>query len=218
MNYYDIHTHKRNVDPQVISVQNIRVGKDDPHEIVLNLPQHNYSIGIHPWDIHSQIQAKEIKFINEFIKHPHVLCVGEAGLDKLIDTPLHIQQEVLEQQIQCAETNEKPLILHCVKAWNELITLKKQFNPKQPWIIHGFRGNRILSEQLFEQGFYLSFSSKFNAETIHTAMLNRLFLETDALPITIQTVYKQVSAHLNISESSLQATLTNNFNALFKRT
>ena len=216
MIYYDIHTHKRNIDPQVISVQNLRIGTDDLKECCVDYTQRHYSIGIHPWDIHPLLLSEQFSTLNEFAKHPFVLCLGEAGLDKSIETPLHLQKEVFEQQIQCSEINEKPLIIHCVKAWSELIALKKQIKPKQPWIIHGFRGGRALSEQLLNHGFYLSFNSKFNSDAIHLAMIDKLFLETDELLKPIQELYEEVAAHLNITKRSLQTTLTNNFNALFK--
>ena len=216
MIYYDLHTHKRNIDPQVISVQNLRIGKDDLKECCVDYMQRYYSIGIHPWDIQPLLLSEQFSTLNEFAKYPFVLCVGEAGLDKSIEIPLELQKKVFEQQIQCSEINEKPLIIHCVKAWSELIALKKQIKPKQPWIIHGFRGGRILSEQLLDQGFFLSFNSKFNSDAIHLGMLNELFLETDELLKPIQELYEEVAAHLNITKRSLQTTLTNNFNALFK--
>ena len=62
------------------------------------------------------------------------ICFGnrEAGLDKLASADILLQKEVLIRQILLSESVGKPLVIHCVKAFNELIELKKRYRPQMP--------------------------------------------------------------------------------------
>lgn len=127
----DIHTHRTPENPY----QAIRSCR--PEEFSPDAKGY-FSIGIHPWYL-SDKTVEEADRWKEFIFLPQVVAVGEAGLDKLADTPFPLQQEFLIRQIGWAEESGKPLILHAVRATAELIALKRQNNPSVPWIIHGFR-------------------------------------------------------------------------------
>ena len=81
--------------------------------------------------------------------------------------------------IEISENRELPLILHIVRAFPEIIALKKQLSPKQPWIIHGFRGKPQLASELLRHGFYLSIGEKYNPEAVAVIPRDRLLLESD---------------------------------------
>ena len=85
--------------------------------------------------------------------HPQVLAMGEAGLDKLADASLSLQREVFEYQARLAEETDKPLVIHLVKAVDELLKLKQKIRPVKPWIIHGFRGKAVLAEEYLHMVF-----------------------------------------------------------------
>ena len=108
-----------------------------------------YSVGIHPWHIgrsgggYSGVEgpvASRVCGLEELVRHPQVLAVGEAGLDKLADAPMDLQVEVFRCQACLAEEVGKPLVIHLVKAVDELLKVKRDLRPSNPWIIHGFRG------------------------------------------------------------------------------
>ena len=166
----DIHTHQL---PQV------------PGEAIVNCypetfsPQEGgwYSVGIHPWYIAAPDDKKNC--LEALVRHPQVLAVGEAGLDKLADAPMDLQIEVFEFQARLAEEVEKPLVIHLVKATDELLKLRRTLRPAMPWVIHGFRGKAALAEDYLRHGFYLSFGEKYQAEALLTTPADRLFIETD---------------------------------------
>lgn len=54
----------------------------------------------------------------------------------------------------------KPLVIHLVKAVDELLKVKRDLRPSNPWIIHGFRGKAALAEEYLKHGFYLSFGGE----------------------------------------------------------
>ena len=102
-----------------------------------------YSVGMHPWHIPTAATPAvrhEMDILASLAGHPQVLAVGEAGLDKLADTPQAVQIEVFEYQARLSMELGKPLVIHLVKSMDELLKLKRQIKPTNPWIIHGFRG------------------------------------------------------------------------------
>ena len=154
------------------------------------------SVGIHPWYIYNvEEQLAELK---RQVSFPDVVAIGETGLDKGAEAPLDCQREIFRASASLAENAGVFLIIHCVKAWDELIASKKELKPRVPWIIHGFRGNATLAGQLIRQGFYLSFGEYFNPGAVREAWPGRLFAETDDREIDIRTVYRNLSVSLNL--------------------
>ena len=131
----DFHTHNLNANKDSI----INISITDADRIKNG---YKYSIGIHPWDSES-VSAEELHKLSEIATNDNVILIGEAGLDKLKGANQLEQEELFRNQIKLSEDLSKPLLIHCVKAYQELIAIKKELKPKQPWIIHGYRGNEI---------------------------------------------------------------------------
>ncbi|MDD2437084.1 MAG: TatD family hydrolase [Massilibacteroides sp.] len=210
MTYYDIHTHQEIVSRNNFVIQNKQV---EDKQALCFLPGHYYSYGIHPWSIENI--SLQMQWLTEGMLHPGVLALGEAGLDKFIETPMDLQVEVFAAQAVLAEETDKPLIIHCVKAWDELFAVKKKIHPQVPWIIHGFRGNRILAEQLVKKGFWISFGEYYNEEAVRLCWPERLFLETDESSLSIESIYTNISNLLNLSIDLLAFTLRKHVQEVF---
>lgn len=101
----------------------------------------------------------DLKIIEEKLQNQNCLAIGECGLDKRIEMPLEPQISVFEKQLALAEKFGKPVVIHCVAAFQEVIEIKKRLNVKVPMIIHGFSKNIQVADQLINAGFYLSFES-----------------------------------------------------------
>jgi TatD DNase family protein len=89
-----------------------------------------------------------------------------------------------------------------------------------PWLVHGFRGNVLLANQLLSKGMYLSFWFDFalrpeSAELLRHMPKDRIFLETDGADVDIRTIYNKVAADLEISVDDLKAKILKNFNDFF---
>ncbi|MFY7956747.1 MAG: TatD family hydrolase, partial [Flavobacterium macrobrachii] len=119
MKYYNLHTHKFTNNPDVFELVN-----QYPWEFNENIP--SYSIGIHPWFIDENRLSTDLQIIEEKLKLSECLALGECGLDKRIEVPMQLQIEVFEKQIALAEKYQKPLVLHLVAAFDELIEIKKR--------------------------------------------------------------------------------------------
>jgi len=148
------------------------------------------------------------------------LAIGECGLDKRIEIPLPFQQMVFEKQLELAEQYQKPVIIHCVAAFNEVIAIKKKMNISVPMIIHGFSKNETIAQQLIDHGFYLSFGKYLirnpELESVFKSIPNnRLFLETDTIEEGIEEIYHLAAKYKQLSLNELQEIIESNFNTVF---
>lgn len=173
-----------------------------------------YSVGIHPWYIQGDVPMEWTVF-EEQILHPQVLAIGEAGLDKLAQTPMKLQELVFRKQVEWAERVAKPVLIHLVKAVDELVRLKRELRPVQPWIIHGFRGKATLADMLLHHGFYLSFGFRFQEAALLRVPADRLFLETDECDKDIYQLYRQVALVRGCSYEDLFESVARNVKDVF---
>lgn len=132
-----------------------------------------YSAATHPWD------AGSPRKLDRLPESPRIVAVGETGIDKLKGPAIDVQMRELLKWIDVSESHSLPLILHVVKAFPEIISLKKELSPAQPWIIHGFRGKPELAKELLRHGFFLSLGERHNPETATIIPPDRLLLESD---------------------------------------
>jgi TatD DNase family protein len=173
-----------------------------------------YSVGIHPWNIDSTTES-EYECLKKIASHPQIIAIGEAGLDKMIPVDLSIQKEIFRLHIKLSETFGKPLIIHSVKTSNEIIQLKKEFCPKSPWIIHGFRGKKELADQLIAHGIYLSFGEKYQESAINSIPLDHLLLETDESNRTITEIFEAAAQSRSVPVEQLITQVQQNISRLF---
>jgi len=182
-----------------------------------------FTIGVHPWESDRDDVDSVLNEIINLTSRPEVIGIGEIGLDRLQGASLEKQIEVFVKQICIVDQIKKPLIIHCVKAWAELLEIKKMTHSVVPWAVHGFRGNPDLAKQLVSSGFYLSFGAPLAdpapslAEALTYTPLDRLFLETDESPVSIGEVYYAASDILNISVDDLVEQINANFATFFGR-
>lgn len=181
------------------------------------LPNALFSCGVHPW----QADINVIDLIRKAANANNCVAIGEIGLDKLKGPALEIQQFCFIEQVHLAEELNLPVILHCVKAWNEIKTIKRTIQPKQPWIFHGFVKINLL-EDVLQQGLYVSIGAGIlKNESLQTMVpkipLHQLFLETDTSETSIEEVYKCVSEIKNIPLYDLEKQLEDNFKRVFNR-
>lgn len=163
----DIHTHNPLATDAVI---NLERGAEPTR------PDALYSAGWHPW----WEGEPDLEWVERMAAQDRVVIIGECGVDRLRGVGLlEAQLAVTESHALLAERVDKPLLLHIVGAWSEIIALRKRLKPTQPWIIHGFRGKPQLARQLLDAGFYISLGARFNPATEAVIPSGRLLRETD---------------------------------------
>lgn len=215
--YIDIHTHRRNEisDRSILSVINIALNHGE------TVVEGNCSIGLHPWYINNNT-VEMLELMGKIILGSNVLAVGECGLDKSSVIALVEQQVVFDQQIQLAITYQKPLIIHCVRAVQEVLAALSNRKFHLPVIFHGYRKNWILAKQLVNKGYYLSIGvhclNGSQDEVLQNIPLTHLFLETDTdTRAEIAMLYQYVAQVRSIPIETLKHTLYHNYKIVFNR-
>jgi TatD DNase family protein len=215
--YIDIHTHGAKPAEGIFIIENLMA-----HEGILpgNASAVAFSFGIHPWFLNENNHRQLISSVKESASHASVIAVGEAGFDKIRGPSLELQRKVFESQVYTAGEHLKPVIIHCVRAWDELLDVHKKLRPVTPWLVHGFRGSVELATQLLAKGMYLSLWFDYvvrpeSAQLLRRLPKERIFLETDGANISIRDLYQKVAVDLSISVDELKSIILSNFNKLF---
>ena len=211
--FINLHTHRFSNDSEVIEVVN-----QYPWEFDALIP--NYSIGIHPWYIDEKRLESDLACITEKLQLAPCLALGECGLDKRIDIPMALQISVFKKQLDIVKQTKKPIVLHCVAAFDEMIAIKKEMKLENPMIIHGFSKNEQVARLLLNNGFYLSFGKYLlrNPEmekVVKFASENQILLETDTIEESIYEVYEKAAAVKGISLAKMKAIVFDNFSRIF---
>lgn len=192
MNYIDFHTHHS--APQGCFA----------------LQQDVLTQGVHPWTAAAPDALS-------FQPDKNAWAIGECGLDKLCPVPMETQRAVFLHQIALSEERALPVVVHCVKALDEIVAMRRETKAKQPWIMHGFRGKPQQLQTLLNAGFYVSFGWHYNEESVALCPLEKMLLETDDEDTAnIANLYRKVSERLGISEVELLKQMHANAHTLFK--
>ncbi|WPO82928.1 TatD family hydrolase [Chryseobacterium sp. JJR-5R] len=175
-----------------------------------------YSIGIHPKDIDPADIEGQFRWLESNIT-ADCFAVGECGLDSFAETDLKIQEDVFLRQIRLANEIRKPVIIHCVRKFYEVISLKKY--AEQPMIIHGFNKKQSIADDLLRHNFYLSFGKAllYNLSLQHTFKsipAERIFLETDNEDFNIGELYDKASELRGISTEKMNKQILENLETI----
>ncbi len=200
MDFFDFHHHH----PNKKGIYNLHFSEGIRPEL--------YSVGLHPMDIDENWE-KHWERIQEISQHPNCVAIGECGLDALVQTDLKRQKEIFKQHILWANKIQKPVIIHCVRLFSELLAFSKI--AKTPLIVHGFNKKESIAQSLLEKGFYLSFGKASLhrlslQKNLREIPLDKLFLETDDDHFNIQMLYEKVAEIKNISVHQLQKAIDYN--------
>jgi TatD DNase family protein len=177
-----------------------------------------YSIGLHPWYISMDWPA-QFELLKRYSIRKNVIAIGETGLDKICKTDWQLQKEVFVAQIQLANFLQKPLIIHCVRAWDEVLEKLKNEKVSVPVIFHGFNKNWLLAKRITDTGYYLSFGKALQQTRVQGVLkqvpLSKVFLETDDAAIEIETIYNLAAQALSIEVNVLSLQIQQNVKTVF---
>jgi TatD DNase family protein len=241
MEYLNFHTHHAPPNSNILAIQSVYF--DEKKRLILknNDPQNlgwaenssfriaeksvkvpRFSVGIHPWHLPLDVE-NALRWLRFEASQEDVLAVGEAGLDRAIAADFQTQTDIFIACARLAEELEKPLILHCVRANEEILMLKKLLKPSQPWIVHGFSGHPNTAKSLISNGLYLSFGhgifkNEKSAESLAAIPADRFFLETDAQTgIFIEDIYAAAAQIRGWNLVKMREQIWANFIAVFGR-
>lgn len=155
-----------------------------------------YALGLHPFfsEEHGSgalegLKQQLAKAVADTGKNASkCVAVGECGLDfAIVGADREQQIELLRAQLKLANQYALPVILHCRKAFPELLRLLKQHPPSAGGVYHGFSGSLPQAQQLIELGIKIGVGGTITYQranktrnTIAALPLATLMLETDA--------------------------------------
>ena len=206
--YFNAHTHHHQHANH--EVYNLRVEEDICA---------NFSIGIHPWDASEGL--KSLPFIEKIIQKKGCVAIGETGLDRIQGPELTVQDWLFRKHIELSETYQLPLIIHCVRCWNELKLIRRELQPTQYWIYHGISKASLIQEILAE-GFIMSIgagvlSNEKLQEAVKMVPFEQMLIETDDTIVPIEHIYHKIAELKGIPISELQASIKNTFKRTFRK-
>lgn len=214
MQLINLHTHRTDEtgDIQILNVFAQDLTHDEPAFL--------FSSGLHPWHIGKVNPEECFHAIDRAAEQKNMLTIGECGLDRSIDADFALQEWCFKQQIQIAENHHKPLIIHCVRAYSDLIKLKKEVKSGLPWIIHGYYGNLETTVSLIKHDFYFSVGEQLlkdesKHDLFRSIPIERLFLETDESELPIAKIYSIATQILDIDENELTQIVASSFKTVF---
>lgn len=190
----DIHTHNPAAGPDAI----INV---EPDAAGLPPAPCRLSTGVHPW--RSEEADTLWPLVEALAADPRVVAIGECGIDRLRGASMEAQTRLLEQHARLAEATGKPLIIHCVRAWGELLGVRGRVRPTVPWIVHGFRGGPGLARRLLDAGMHLSLGERFDPATAAIIPADRLHIETDCSALPAEAIAERVRRARDHTENTI---------------
>jgi TatD DNase family protein len=176
------------------------------------------SVGVHPWHA-AQFSEEVLQRLRQCGRLPQVLAIGETGIDRRKGPPLEIQMLSWEAHFRLAQEMQLPLLLHCVRAWQDVLPLVSK--TEVPLLLHDFRGNEeVLKSFLGMPKVFFSFGKSLMLSSdaqriVKLVPEERLLLETDNSAFTIEEIYLKAAGIIGKSPNEIGAQLKKNALAFF---
>lgn len=167
------------------------------------------SVGLHPWYLSESTWENQWQWFENAVQQPNVRIIGEIGLDTLRGPSLTFQQRCFEKQLDFAIQQGKPVIIHCVRAFDLLYASILRMNPTIPLILHGVNRKPELLKPFLSLGMGFSFGSALlkpgspAQATLHIIPKTHYWLETDASGLPIQHIYQHAATLLQVTVEEL---------------
>ena len=205
MNFFDFHHHDAD---RKSGIYNLKFNEE--------IPEIFFSAGIHPKSLSDGLE-KQLIWLQEISVAENCVAIGECGLDGLIDVDEESQEKAFQAQIEIANSVKKPLIIHCVKRFSQLLKFRKM--SKVPMIVHGFNKRKTIGDDLLKNGLCLSFGKSvlYNVnlqDFVKHLPIEKLFLETDSADFEIKELYQKVADLRNMRLEDLSKKIKNNLKNL----
>jgi TatD DNase family protein len=209
-NIWDSHTHL------LISTKNTVHQLIDPH---IKPYPHYFSAGIHPEHASKTSDYQLQELFNSVNGLSNFVAVGEIGLDTRYPE-MDLQEEVYIFQLKMASKFNKPVILHCVNAWQPCMHLHKKHAPNTALIYHGFNKTSQTQDILKYLPCYISIGEALHKNTslqqqVKDISLERILIESDTSTIPILDTYQLLAEIKQLPLQTIIEQLTINNSKLF---
>lgn len=144
-------------------------------------------LGLHPYFMGAHgkhdIEALEARLDS----HPEVVAIGECGIDARFADSLDAQWVLFDAQLKLAKRRQLPVVVHCVRANDQVAKRLRQLELPAGGLIHAFAGSPEQARSFIDLGFVLGLGGALTysrAKRLQRAVKslpdNGFVLETDS--------------------------------------
>lgn len=159
--------------------------------------------GMHPHDA-SGFDERAGAQIEELLSNPHVVAVGECGLDFYrMHSPAQDQERALRAQVGLAREAGLPLVVHVRDAWDAILRVLDEGSLDV--VLHCFTGDIETARECVARGWFLSFAGNITyPKNVHIRAaaadvpLDRILVETDSPFLAPQRLRGRENAPANV--------------------
>jgi TatD DNase family protein len=184
------------------------------------------ALGIHPWFLILQDMTSpksyDLSFQEQELKKSvkkninNIVAIGECGIDvfkakkntlneEAFNNNIQLQQDFFEMQLNVAEQNNLPVIVHHCQSHQLILPRLKQYKLDKAGVIHAFSGSYQQAKNYVDLGFKLGIGgtityprAKKTINAIKRLPLSSFLLETDAPAMPLLGMQGQNNSPLNI--------------------
>lgn len=210
--------------------------------LALLYPEVMPSFGLHPWWT-DEAATRHLVELERYLQRNPNAGIGEIGLDGVRQGKgFDVQRSLFRAQLDIAVALDRPISIHCVKAWGSLLDCLADIPSPRAFLLHSYSGSKEMSKEFLKTGAYFSISGAFfrtgwerKLAVFDSIPNDRLLIETDApnmaLPQEIQRfalaesdgnhpgnlvgIYEQVASNRGLSLEALTALIRTNFSRCF---
>jgi TatD DNase family protein len=224
--YFDHHTHisgPPSIASEITNIVSIDASNFEDLGKISEITSmgHGFTIGLHPMSYNFMTFEHVSRIIHQ--NRDDILGIGECGLDTRIAVPRQHQIELFTAHAEMAREMHLPLIIHCVRSYDDIVHLHQRLKPSNPWIIHGFNRSESIAIKLLDQGILLSIGKELLdpghpiSNFFKKIAEYPFFLETDGKDIAIQTLYQQASNMLDMSIEAISTIIASHVQQVYGR-
>lgn len=168
----------------ILSGSNIQNSKNNL-QLAQKYPQLYPAAGIHPQEI-----SDDVNLLEELVKNPNLIAVGECGLEYLGEVDKEKQKIIFRKQIELAQKYNKPLIIHARKAVDEVVEILSEYKNLNG-VFHCYSGGKKRVKKILELSgeWYFGFDGNITyevglEEVVKIIPRDKILAETDSPLLT----------------------------------
>lgn len=215
--YIDFHTHRRSGD--ALEILNVEALDEAQFAMAIESGQ-PFSVGVHPWHAAENPERLNEAFerMERVVSGGRTVAIGECGLDWAVEVDRKLQAEVFERQLALVNRSNLPIILHCVRAFEDVMLRLSQAKIERA-VFHSFVGSIQQAERVVREGYFCSFSprslmSSRTCEAIRQIAPSALLIERDESAESIAPIYERIAELRKCSVEELREIVFDNYKRL----
>lgn len=215
--YVDFHTHRRSGD--ALEILNVEALDEAQFAMAIESGQ-PFSVGVHPWHAAENPERLNEAFerMERVVSGGRIVAIGECGLDWAVEVDRKLQAEVFERQLDLAKRYNLPIILHCVRAFEDVMLRLSQAKIERA-VFHSFVGSIQQAERVVREGYFCTFSPRSLAsprtrKVIKAIAPSVMLVERDECECSIEEVYEAIATLRKCSVEELREIVFDNYKRL----